>query len=81
MASNSSFSHIDILFKMQKNTENIDSKVLETKNGKSMLSSKCAICASKKSRFIKEQEARGLLSNLGLKSPLSKIPLLGDILF
>ena len=81
MASNSSFSHIDILFKMQKNAENIDSKVLETKNGKSMLSSKCAICASKKSRFIKEQEARGLLSNLGLKSPLSKIPLLGDILF
>ena len=81
MASNSSFSHIDIWFKMQKNTENIDSKVLETKNGKSMLSSKCAICASKKSRFIKEQEARGLLSNLGLKSPLSKIPLLGDILF
>ena len=81
MASNCSFSHIDILFKMQKNAENIDSKVLETKNGKSMLSSKCAICASKKSRFIKEQEARGLLSNLGLKSPLSKIPLLGDILF
>ena len=42
--------------------------------------SKCAICNNKKSRFIKEQEARGLLSNLGIRTPLSKIPLL-NVLF
>ena len=41
----------------------------------------CAICDAKKSKFIKEQEAKGLLSNLGIKAPLSKIPLYGDILF
>ena len=46
-----------------------------------MLSSKCAVCGSKKSRFVKEQKARGLLSNLGIKTPLNKVPLLGDILF
>ena len=46
-----------------------------------MLLSKCAICSSKKSRFIKEKVASGLLSSVGLKTPLSKIPLLGDILF
>ena len=45
-----------------------------------MILSKCAICGSKKSRFIKNQEAKGLLSNLGLRTPLSKVPLLGDIL-
>ena len=46
-----------------------------------MLLSKCAISGNKKSRFMKEQEAKGILSNLGLKIPLSKIILLGDILF
>ena len=46
-----------------------------------MLLSKCAICSSKKSRFIKNQEAKGLLSNLSIKTPLSKVPILGDILF
>ena len=46
-----------------------------------MILSKCAICRSKKSKFIKSQEAKGLLSSLGLKTPLSKIPLLGDVLF
>ena len=46
-----------------------------------MLPSICAKCGGKKSRFIKEQEAKGLLSSLGLKTPLNKIPLLGDILF
>ena len=40
-----------------------------------------AICGSKKSKVIKQQEAKGLLSNLGLKTPLNKIPVLGDILF
>ena len=42
---------------------------------------KCALCDSKKSRFIKNQEAKGILSNLGVRTPLSKIPILGDILF
>ena len=46
-----------------------------------MLLSKCTICGSKKSRFIKEQKASGLLSSLGIKIPLSKIPVLGNILF
>ena len=46
-----------------------------------MILSKCAICDSKKSRFIKNQKAKGLLSNLGIKTPLSKVPILGDILF
>ena len=46
-----------------------------------MLSSKCAVCHSKKSKFIKEQEGKGLLSSLGLKTPLCKVPLLGRILF
>ena len=46
-----------------------------------MILSKCAICGSKKSKFIKEREAKGLLSNLGIRTPLSKIPLLGIILF
>ena len=67
--------------KCKKNTENIDSKILSTSNGKSMILSKCAICGSKKSRFIRNQEAKGLLSNLGTRTPLSKVPVLGDILF
>ena len=46
-----------------------------------MILSKCAICNSKKSRFIKNQEAKGFLSKLGIKTPLSKIPILGDTLF
>ena len=46
-----------------------------------MILSTCAICGSKKSRFIEKQEASGILSNLGLKTPLNKILLLGDILF
>ena len=46
-----------------------------------MILSNCAICGSKKSRFIKHQEAKGLLSKLGIKTPLSIIPVLGDILF
>ena len=46
-----------------------------------MILSKCAICSSKKSRFIKDQEVKGLLSNVGIRAPLSKVPLLSDILF
>ena len=67
--------------KKKKNTENIDPEVSSTSNGRVMILSKCAICGSKKSRFIKHQEAKGLLSKLGIKTPLSKVPLLGDILF
>ena len=46
-----------------------------------MILAKCAIWGSKKSKFIKEQEAKGYISNLGIRTPLNKIPLLGDILF
>ena len=67
--------------KYKKNTENINPRVSKTSNGRTMVLSKCAICGSKKSRFIKNQEAKGLLSNLGIKTPLSKVPILGDILF
>ena len=44
------------------------------------MQSKCSVCENKKSRFVKEQDAKGLLSNLGIKTPLSKIPLL-NVLF
>ena len=67
-------------FNFKKNTENINPRVSKTSNGKTMLLSKCEKCVSKKSRFIKNQEAKGLLSNLGIRTPLSKVPILGDIL-
>ena len=67
--------------KCRKDTENIDPKISSTSNGKAMILSKCAICGSKKSRFIKNQETKGLLNNLGIRTPLSKVPILGDILF
>ena len=67
--------------KCRKDTENIDPKISSTSNGKAMILSKCAICGSKKSRFIKNQEAKGLLSKLGIKTPFSKLPILGNILF
>ena len=67
--------------KCKKDTKNVNSKVFKTENCKTMLSSKCDLCSSKNSRFTKEEEAKGLLSSLGLKIPLNKIPLLGDILF
>ena len=67
--------------KKKKTTKNIDPEISSTSNAKSMILWKCAICGSKKSRFIKNQEAKGLLSNLGIKTPFSKLPILGDILF
>ena len=67
--------------KCKKDTENINPRVSNTSNGKTMLLSKCVKCGSKKSRFIRNQEAKGILSNWGIITPLSKIPLLGDILF
>ena len=54
--------------------------MLKTKNGRTMLSSKYTVCGSKKSKVIKQQEAKGLLINLGLKTQLSKVPLLRDIM-
>ena len=67
--------------KCKKNTESINPKVSKSTNGKAMILSTCAICNSKKSKFIKEQQAKRLLNTLGLKTPLNKTPLLGDILF
>ena len=67
--------------KCRKEIENINQKNSKTSNGRTMLLSKCAKCNGKKSRFIKNQEAKGLLSNLGVRTPLSKVPILGDILF
>ena len=66
---------------MQKNTENIYPVVSKTSNVRIMLLSKCAICGSKKSRFIKKQEAKGFLTNVGLSTPLNKIPILADVSF
>ena len=60
----------------KKDTENIDPKIFKTKNNGLIMQLKCAVCKNKKSRFVKEQEAKGLLSNLGINKPLSKIPLL-----
>ena len=67
--------------KCKKYTKNINPHVSSTSNGKIMKSSKCAIYRSKKSKFIKKHEGKGILSSLGIKTPLSKIPLLGDVLF
>ena len=55
--------------KCKRNTETINPRVLKTANGKTMMLSKCAICGGKNSKFIKEQEAKGLLSNLGIRTP------------
>ena len=67
--------------KCKEYTININPQVSSTSKGKLMILSKCAICGSKKCNFIKKQEASGLLSKLGIKSPLSKIPVLGYVLF
>ena len=67
--------------KYRKNIERKNEEVVKTKNGRMMLLSKCAVCDSKNSKYIKEQEASLLLSSLGIKIPLSKIPLIGPPLF
>ena len=64
----------------KKDTKNINPKVVRTKNNRLIMLSKCSVCNNKKFKFIKEQEARGLLSNLGIGTPLSQIPLL-NVLF
>ena len=65
--------------KCKKHTKDINPQVSSTSNGKMMILSKCAICDSRKSKFINKQEAKRLLSNLGIKTPLSNV--LGDIFF
>ena len=66
--------------KCSRDTENIDPKMFRTKNNRLIMQSKCPVCRIKNSRFVKEQEAKGLLSNFGIKTPLSKISLL-NVLF
>ena len=66
--------------KCKKDTENIDPKIVRTKNNRLLMQSTCSDCKNKKSRFVKEQDAKGLLSNLGIRTPFSKIPLL-NVLF
>ena len=61
--------------KHRKDTNNIDSKIFRTKNNRLFMQSKCSVCKNKKSRFVKEQDAKGLLSNLGINTPFSNIPL------
>ena len=67
--------------KCRKNTKNLNSKIFKIKNMRLIKLLKCAECGVKKSRSVKGQEAKGLLSNLGIKTPLNKIPLLEGILF
>ena len=66
--------------KCRRDTENINPKVFRTKNNRLIMQAKCSVCRIKMSRFMKEQEAKGLLSNLGIKTPLRKITLL-NVLF
>ena len=66
--------------KCRRDTENIDPKMVRTKNNRLIMQSKCPVCGIKKSRFVKEQEAKGLLSNLRIKTPLSKVQLLNVLL-
>ena len=66
--------------KCRKDAENNHPKMVRTKNNRLIMQSKFPVCGIKKSRFVKEQEAKDLLSNLGIKTPLTKIPLL-NVLF
>ena len=66
--------------KCRKNTENLNSKMFKTKNGRLIMQSRCVECGIKKSRFVREHKAKASLSNLGIKTPLGKIPLL-NVLF
>ena len=66
--------------KCRKSTKNLNPKIVKTKNIRLIMHSNCSDCRITKSRFVKEQEAKGLLSNLGIKTPLNKIPLL-NVLF
>ena len=61
--------------KCRRDTENIDPKMFRTKSNRLIMRSKCSVCKIKKSRFVKEQEAKDLLSNLRIRTPFSEIPL------
>ena len=63
-----------------KKTEHLNPKIFKTKNGTLIMQSKCFDCGFKKSRFVGKQQAKGLLSDLGIKTPLSKIPLFSFLL-
>ena len=65
--------------KCKKDTKNIYPKIVRTKNNRLVMQSKCSICGIKKQRFVKEREAKALLSNLGIKTPLRKIQLLNAL--
>ena len=67
--------------KCRKNIESKNPNVARTKHGRIIIFSKCALCGSKKSKFIIQQQTSGLLSRLGIKASLNKIPLLGSLLF
>ena len=69
-----------IAWSVEKILKNVDPKMVRTKNNRLIMQAKCPVCRIKKSRFVKEQEAKGFLSNLRIKTPLSKIPLL-NVLF
>ena len=66
--------------KCKTNTENINPKIFKTKINKLVMRSQCTNCKNKKAQFVKEQDAKGLLSNFGINTPFSKIPLL-NVLF
>ena len=66
--------------KCKKDTENIDPKIVRTKNNRFLMQSTCSDCKNKKSQFVKEQDAKSLLSKLGINTPFSKIPVL-NVLF
>ena len=68
------------MWSLEKMPKIIDPKMVRTKNNRLIMQSKCSVCGIKKPRFVKEQKAKYLLSNLGIKTPLSKIPLL-NVLF
>ena len=72
---------LSYFLKCRKNTESKNPKIIKSKNGRITLLSKCAVCNSTKSKFIKKQEATRLLSSIGIRTPFSKIPLLGPLLF
>ena len=66
--------------KCRRDTETIDPKMVKEENNGLVMQSKCSVCVIKMSKYVKEQEAKGLLSNLGIKTPSSKVPLL-NVLF
>ena len=59
--------------KCKTDTDNIDPKMFRTQNNRLLMQSKCSVCKKKKSRFVRDQDAKGLLSNLGIKTPFTKI--------